>query len=99
VGDDDNGDAEVDSSARLGFSASEICLGIYIVDVAFFWALCRKRVRGFLRDKAGLRNFVPVTLACALFAVAVNLLNVKGLELAPQRGLDSPPLSRARRCG
>jgi multidrug transporter EmrE-like cation transporter len=70
----------------LGFSAPEICLCIYIVNAAFFWAVCRKGVSGFVRDKARLRIFVPVTLACALFAVAVNLLNVKGLGLAPNPG-------------
>ena len=29
---------------------------------------------------------MPVTVVCALFAVAVNLLNVEGLGLAPNPG-------------
>jgi len=57
-----------------------------IVNVAFFAAVCRKEVRAFLLDKVRLRRFVPVTLVCALFAVAANLLNVKGLALAPNPG-------------
>lgn len=64
----------------------EICLAIYIVNVVFFAAVCHTTVRPFLRDKAKLRLFLPVTLVCALFAVAANLLNVKGLELAPNPG-------------
>ncbi len=76
----------IKKATLLGFSAPEICLCVYIVNVAFFAAVCRKEVRAFLRDKARLRLFVPVTLVCALFAVAANLLNVKGLELAPNPG-------------
>jgi uncharacterized membrane protein len=70
----------------LGFSAPQICLAVYIVNVTFFAAACRKTVRAFHRDKAKLRLFLPVTLVCALFAVAADLLNVKGLELAPNPG-------------
>ena len=76
----------IKEATLLGFSAPEICLAVYIVNVAFFAAVCRKTVRAFLRDKAKLRLFLPVTLVCALFAVAANLLNVKGLELAPNPG-------------
>jgi uncharacterized membrane protein len=72
----------------LGFSAPLICLAVYIVNVTFFAVVCRKIVRAFLRDKAKLRLFLPVTLVCALFAVAANLLNVKALELAPNPGYD-----------
>jgi len=76
----------IKESTLLGFSAPEICLTIYIVNFAFFAAVCRKTVRAFLRDKAKRKLFLPVTLVCALFAVAVNLLNVKGLQLAPNPG-------------
>lgn len=76
----------IKEATLLGFSAPEICLAVYIVNFAFFAAVCRKTVRAFLRDRDKLRFFVPVTLVCALFAVAVNLLNVKGLALAPNPG-------------
>ena len=76
----------IKKATLLGFSAPEICLTIYIVNFAFFAAVCRTTVRAFLRDKAKRRLFLPVTLVCALFAVAANLLNVKGLQLAPNPG-------------
>jgi uncharacterized membrane protein len=70
----------------LGFSPPEICLCIYIVNFVFFTFLCRRDIRGYFQDKARLRFFLPVVFGCALFAFAVNLLNVKGIELAPNPG-------------
>ncbi len=70
----------------LGFSPPEICLCIYIVNFLFFSFICRKDVRDYFQDKAKLRFFLPVVLSCAFFAFAVNLLNVKGIELAPNPG-------------
>lgn len=70
----------------LGFSPPEICLCIYIVNFLFFTFICRKDVRGYFQDKTRLRFFLPVVFACAFFAFAVNLLNVKGIELAPNPG-------------
>ena len=70
----------------LGFSPPEICLCIYIVNFLFFTFICRKDIRGYFQDKTRLRFFLPVVLACAFFAFAVNLLNVKGIELAPNPG-------------
>ena len=76
----------IKKATLLGSSAPEICLCIYMVNLVFFSVVCRKELKGYLRDKARLRIFLPVTLICALFAVAANLLNVKGLELAPNPG-------------
>jgi len=73
-------------ATQLGFSPPEICLCIYIVNFLFFTFLCRKDIRGYFQDKTRLRFFLPVVLACAFFAFAVNLLNVKGIELAPNPG-------------
>jgi len=70
----------------LGFSPPEIMLCIYIVNFVFFFVVCRKELQAYVRDKARLRLFLPVAMICALFAVAANLLNVKGLELAPNPG-------------
>ena len=70
----------------LGFSPPEICLCIYIVNFLFFSFICRKEVKGYFQDKTKLRFFLPVVLSCAFFAFAVNLLNVKGIELAPNPG-------------
>jgi uncharacterized membrane protein len=70
----------------LGFSPPEICLCIYIVNFLFFTFLCRKDMRSYFGDKSKLRFFLPVVLSCAFFAFAVNLLNVKGIELAPNPG-------------
>jgi drug/metabolite transporter (DMT)-like permease len=70
----------------LGFSPPEICLCIYIVNFLFFTFLCRKDIRGYFQEKTRLRFFLPVVFACAFFAFAVNLLNVKGIELAPNPG-------------
>jgi drug/metabolite transporter (DMT)-like permease len=70
----------------LGFSPPEICLLIYIVNFIFFAFLCRKEFRGYFQDRARLKFFLPVVFACAFFAFAVNLLNVKGIELAPNPG-------------
>ncbi len=70
----------------LGYSPPEICLCIYIANFIFFALLCRKDFPNYFRDKAKLRFFLPVVFACAFFAFAVNLLNVKGIELAPNPG-------------
>jgi len=70
----------------LGFSPPEICLIIYLVNLIFFGFLCRRDFRGYFRDKARLRFFLPLALASAFFAFGVNLLNVKGIELAPNPG-------------
>jgi multidrug transporter EmrE-like cation transporter len=70
----------------LGFSPPEICLCIYIVNFVFFSFICRKDIRGYFQDKTRLRFFLPVVFACAFFAFAINLLNVKGIELAPNPG-------------
>ena len=70
----------------LGFSPPEICLCIYIVNFIFFAFICRKNFRSYFQDKARMRFFLPVVFACAFFAFAVNLLNVKGIELAPNPG-------------
>jgi len=70
----------------LGYSPPEICLCIYIVNFLFFTFLCRKDIRGYFQDKTRLRFFLPVVFVCAFFAFAVNLLNVKGIELAPNPG-------------
>jgi drug/metabolite transporter (DMT)-like permease len=70
----------------LGFSPPEICLCIYIVNFLFFTFICRRDIRGYFQDKTRLRFFLPVILACSFFAFAVNLLNVKGIELAPNPG-------------
>jgi drug/metabolite transporter (DMT)-like permease len=70
----------------LGFSPPEICLCIYIVNFIFFIFICRRDFRSYFRDKTRLRFFLPVAFACAFFAFGVNLLNVKGIELAPNPG-------------
>lgn len=70
----------------LGFAPPEICLCIYIVNFIFFLVVCRKELRGYFQDKTKLRFFLPVVLGCAFFAFAVNLLNVKGIALAPNPG-------------
>jgi len=70
----------------LGFSPPEICLCIYIVNFFFFSFFCRRDIRSYFQDKARLRFFLPVVFSCAFFAFAVNLLNVKGIELAPNPG-------------
>jgi uncharacterized membrane protein len=70
----------------LGFSPPEICLCMYIVNFLFFTFICRKDIRSYFQDKTRLRFFLPVAFACAFFAFAVNLLNVKGIELAPNPG-------------
>jgi drug/metabolite transporter (DMT)-like permease len=76
----------VKKATLLGFSPPEICLCIYIVNFIFFTVLCRKDFRSYFQDRARLRFFLPVVFACAFFAFAVNLLNVKGIELAPNPG-------------
>jgi uncharacterized membrane protein len=70
----------------LGFSPPEICLCIYIVNFVFFSFICRKDIRSYFQDKTRLRFFLPVVFSCAFFAFAINLLNVKGIELAPNPG-------------
>jgi hypothetical protein len=70
----------------LGFAPPEICLVIYIVNFIFFLVVCRKELKGYFQDRAKLRFFLPVVFACALFALAVNLLNVQGISLAPNPG-------------
>jgi drug/metabolite transporter (DMT)-like permease len=70
----------------LGFSPPEICLIIYIVNLLFFSFLCRRDFKSYFRDKPRLRFFLPISMTCALFAFGVNLLNVKGIELAPNPG-------------
>jgi len=70
----------------LGFAPPEICLCIYIVNFIFFTVICRKELKSYFQDKAKLRFFLPVVFACACFAFIVNLLNVKGISLAPNPG-------------
>lgn len=70
----------------LGFSAPAICLCIYVVNFVFFAVVCRRELKTYVRDGARLRVFLPVAVMCAFFAVAANLLNVTGLELAPNPG-------------
>ncbi len=73
-------------ATMLGFSPPEICLIIYIINFIFFSFICRKNIKGYLQDKVKLKFFLPVVFSCAFFAFAVNLLNVKGIELAPNPG-------------
>lgn len=73
-------------ATQLGFSPPEICLIIYIVNFLFFTFLCRKDIRSYFQEKTKLKFFLPIVLSCAFFAFAVNLLNVKGIELAPNPG-------------
>ena len=54
----------IKESTLLGFSAPEICLTIYIVNFAFFAAVCRKTVTAFVRDKAKRKLSCPL-LWCA----------------------------------
>ena len=70
----------------LGFSPPEICLCIYIVNFLFFAFICRKDLKTYFQEKTKLKFFLPVVFSCAVFAFAVNLLNVKGIELAPNPG-------------
>jgi len=70
----------------LGFSPPEICLCIYIVNLIFFGFVCRRDFKGYFQDKTRLKFFLPLVLACAFFAFALNLLSVKGIELAPNPG-------------
>lgn len=70
----------------LGFSPPEICLNIYIINFIFFNIICRKELKKYFQDKAKLRFFLPVVFLLALFAIAANLLNVKGLGVAPNPG-------------
>jgi drug/metabolite transporter (DMT)-like permease len=70
----------------LGFAPPEICLGIYIVNFIFFSIICRKEIKGYFQNKAKLRFFLPAAIICAGFAFAVNLLNVKGISVAPNPG-------------
>ncbi len=70
----------------LGFSPPEICLLIYVVNFIFFSFICRRDFRSYFQDKTRLRFFLPLAFACAFFAFGVNLLNVKGIELAPNPG-------------
>jgi uncharacterized membrane protein len=70
----------------LGFSPPEICLCIYIVNLIFFAFICRRDFRGYFQDKTRLKFFLPFVFACAFFAFALNLLSVKGIELAPNPG-------------
>jgi hypothetical protein len=76
----------VKKATLLGFSPPEICLCIYIVNFVFFSFICRKDIRSYFQDKTKLRFFLPVVFFCAFFAFAINLLNVKGIELAPNPG-------------
>ncbi len=73
-------------ATMLGFSPPEICLCIYIVNFIFFSFICRRDFKSYFQDKTRLRFFLPLVFACAFFAFAVNLLNVKGIELAPNPG-------------
>jgi len=70
----------------LGFAPPEICLCIYIVNFIFFLVICRKELISYFQDKTKMRFFLPVVLTCAFFAFTVNLLNVKGIALAPNPG-------------
>ncbi len=70
----------------LGFSPPEICLSIYIINLIFFTIICRKELKKYFQDRAKLRSFVPVALLTAFFALLANLLNVKGLAVAPNPG-------------
>ncbi|HSR13335.1 MAG TPA: hypothetical protein VLS90_17955 [Thermodesulfobacteriota bacterium] len=70
----------------LGFSPPEIMVVIYVVNLVFFGILCRNEFGGYFRDKSRLKFFLPLAVACAFFAFAVNWLNVKGIELAPNPG-------------
>lgn len=70
----------------LKFSPAVICLVIYIINFVFFMMMCRKDIKQYFRDTTKLRFFLPVALLTAVFAIAANLLNVKGLGVAPNPG-------------
>jgi len=70
----------------LGFAPPEICLCIYVINFLFFSIICRKEVKNYFQDKAKLKFFLPVVIIASFFALAANLLSVKGLELAPNPG-------------
>ena len=57
-----------------------------IINLVFFAVLNRKEMKGYFADKVGLKRFVPVVFLTAVFAVAANLFNVKGLESTPNPG-------------
>jgi len=70
----------------LGFAPPEICLCIYVINFLFFSFICRKEVKNYFQDKAKLKFFLPVVIIASIFALAANLLSLKGLELAPNPG-------------
>ena len=76
----------IKKATMLGFAPPEICAGIYTVNLVFFAALNRKEMRGYFTNISELKRFIPPVIIAALFAVAVNLFNVKGLETAPTPG-------------
>lgn len=76
----------VKKATLLGFAPPEICLCIYIVNFVFFTVVCRKNLKEYFQDKIKLNAFLPAVFICSVFAFAANLLNVKGLELAPNPG-------------
>jgi len=76
----------IKKATLLGFAPPEICLCIYIVNFIFFLVICRKEFRSYFGDKIRLRFFLPIVLACAFFAFIINLLNIKGISLAPNPG-------------
>jgi drug/metabolite transporter (DMT)-like permease len=76
----------IKKATLLGLAPPEICAGIYIINLVFFTVLNRKEMKDYFADKAGLKRFLPVVFLTAVFAVAANMFNVKGLETAPNPG-------------
>ena len=76
----------IKKATLLGFAPPEICVGIYLVNFVFFAVINLGGMRAYFRDRDGLRQFLPLVIVAALFAMATNLLNVKGLEMAPNPG-------------
>ena len=76
----------VKKATLLGFAPPEICLVIYIINFIFFMVICRNELRGYFEDKIRLKFFLPIVLMCAFFAFTLNLLNIKGISLAPNPG-------------
>ncbi len=76
----------VKGASQIGFSQSEINLFMFAVNFLAFSFLTRKEVGSYFQDKIKLKSFLPIVFLAAVFSFLGNILNVKGVAIAPNPG-------------
>jgi len=76
----------VKEAIRIGFLPIQINLFIFGFNLLAFTMLTAKEIKGYLISNNQLRAFLPIAFLMTVFSFLGNILNVKGISLAPNPG-------------